>query len=185
MTFEHGRISTWRLPRFSAFEMDLRQSARTCDEKGEGSVPVAALLMCVYCTASSAAAAGLQLCRAAATGAAAAGLQPLTGPRGPAGGRRNSRKLPQASRDRFCSQPCTSGAATVYIRGLGAPRPRFAAFCCSSEPTAITPYAIAAAGNFDAVANAHSNHDCWRAVCRLRCSLGGDIRRAFTRQAIA
>ena len=47
MTFEHGRISTWRLPRFSAFEMDLRQSARTCGEKGEGSVPVAALLMCV------------------------------------------------------------------------------------------------------------------------------------------
>ena len=40
MTFEHGRISTWRLPRFSAFEMDLRQSARTCGEKGEGSVPV-------------------------------------------------------------------------------------------------------------------------------------------------
>ena len=47
MTFEHGRISTWRLPRFSAFEMDLRQSARTCGEKGEGSVPVAALVMCV------------------------------------------------------------------------------------------------------------------------------------------
>ena len=47
MTFEHGRIKTWRLPRFSAFEMDLRQSARTCGEKGEGSVPVTALLMCV------------------------------------------------------------------------------------------------------------------------------------------
>ena len=47
MTFEHGRIKTWRLPRFSAFEMDLRQSARTCGEKGEGSVLVAALLMCV------------------------------------------------------------------------------------------------------------------------------------------
>ena len=44
MTFEHGRISTWRLPRFSAFEMDLRQSARTCGEKGEGWT---ALLMCV------------------------------------------------------------------------------------------------------------------------------------------
>ena len=40
MTFEHGRIKTWRLPRFSAFEMDLRQSARTCGEKGEGSVLV-------------------------------------------------------------------------------------------------------------------------------------------------
>ena len=47
MTFEHGRIKTWRLPRFSAFEMDLRQSARTCGEKGEGSAPVTALLMCV------------------------------------------------------------------------------------------------------------------------------------------
>ena len=47
MTFEHGRISTWRLPRFSAFEMDLRQSARTCGEKGEGSVPVTALYVCV------------------------------------------------------------------------------------------------------------------------------------------
>ena len=47
MTFDDGRISTWRLPRFSAFEMDLRQSARTCGEKGEGSVPVAALVMCV------------------------------------------------------------------------------------------------------------------------------------------
>ena len=47
MTFEHGRIKTWRLPRFSAFEMDLRQSARTCGEKGEGSVLAAALLMCV------------------------------------------------------------------------------------------------------------------------------------------
>ena len=33
---------------------------------------------------------------AAATGAAAAGLQPLTGPRGPAGERRNSRELPPA-----------------------------------------------------------------------------------------
>ena len=42
-----GRTSTWRLPRFSAFEMDLRQSARTCGDKGEGSVLVAALLMCV------------------------------------------------------------------------------------------------------------------------------------------
>ena len=41
MTFEHGRISTWRLPRFSAFEMDLRQSARTCVRgTGEGSVLV-------------------------------------------------------------------------------------------------------------------------------------------------
>ena len=29
MTFEQGRISTWRLPRFSAFEMHLRQSAST------------------------------------------------------------------------------------------------------------------------------------------------------------
>ena len=47
MTFEHGRIKTWRLPRFSAFEMDLRQSARTCGEKGEGSVLAAALVMCV------------------------------------------------------------------------------------------------------------------------------------------
>ena len=47
MTFEHGRIKTWRLPRFSAFEMDLRQSARTCGEKGEGSVLATALLMCV------------------------------------------------------------------------------------------------------------------------------------------
>ena len=41
MTFEHGRIKTWRLPRFSAFEMDLRQSARTCvSGTGEGSVLV-------------------------------------------------------------------------------------------------------------------------------------------------
>ena len=41
MTFEHGRIKTWRLPRFSAFEMDLRQSARTCVRgTGEGSVLV-------------------------------------------------------------------------------------------------------------------------------------------------
>ena len=117
MTFEHGRISTWRLPRFSAFEMDLRQSARTCGEKGERSV----LSCCVSCvcdaSASSAAAPGLQLCRAAAASAAAAGLQPLTGPRGPAGERQNSRELPPASRDRFCSQPCTSGAAT----GVGWP----------------------------------------------------------------
>jgi hypothetical protein len=185
MTFEHGRISTWRLPRFSAFEMDLRQSARTCGEKGERSV----LSCCVSCvcdaSASSAAAPGLQLCRAAAASAAAAGLQPLTGPRGPAGGRRNSRELPARSRDRFSGRPCTSGAATAYIRGLGAPRPRFAALRELQRAMPKTAYAIAAAGNFDAVANAHSNHDCWRAVCRLRCSLGGDIRGAFTRQAIA
>ena len=173
MTFEHGRIKTWRLPRFSAFEMDLRQSARTCGEKGEGSVPVAALVMCVCCTASSAAAPGLQRCRAAATSAAAAG-QPLTGPRGPAGERRNSRELPPARRrDRFSSQPCTSGALTASIARLGAPRPRIYRHLVHSEHIAIRPYAIAAAGNFDAVANTHSNHDCWRAVCRLRCSVGG------------
>ena len=29
MTFEHGRMSTWRFPRFSALEMLFRQSART------------------------------------------------------------------------------------------------------------------------------------------------------------
>merc|ERR1719258_787657 len=28
--------------------------------------------------------------------------------------------------------------------------------------------------------DAHSNHDCWRAVCRLRCSVGG-VYRAFFR----
>ena len=58
--------------------------------------------------------------------AAAAGLQPLTAPRGPAGERRNSRELPPASRDRFCSQPCTSGAATARFGRLG---PAAAAFC--------------------------------------------------------
>ena len=80
MTFEHGRISTWRLPRFSAFEMDLRQSARTCGEKGEGSVLVAALVMCVYCTACSAAARSLQLGRAEATGAVGRPALPGRGP---------------------------------------------------------------------------------------------------------
>ena len=116
MTFEHGRIKTWRLPRFSAFEMDLRQSARTCGEKGEGSVPVTALRVCVC--------GGVREPRSSAV---AAGLQPLTGPRGPAAERRNSRELPARSRERFSGRPCTSGAATAYIRGLGAPRPRFAA----------------------------------------------------------
>eukprot|EP00613_Pedinella_sp_CCMP2098_P003491 CAMPEP_0171618234 /NCGR_PEP_ID=MMETSP0990-20121206/14619_1 /TAXON_ID=483369 /ORGANISM="non described non described, Strain CCMP2098" /LENGTH=41 /DNA_ID= /DNA_START= /DNA_END= /DNA_ORIENTATION= len=29
MTFELGRIMTWRLPRFSALDMTLRQSANT------------------------------------------------------------------------------------------------------------------------------------------------------------
>ena len=85
MTFEHGRIKTWRLPRFSAFEMDLRQSARTCGEKGEGSVLATALLMCVLhrelCGGGR-----LQPLTGPRTSAAAAGLQPLTGPRGPAGG---------------------------------------------------------------------------------------------------
>ena len=95
-------------------------------------------------------------------------------PRGPAGGRRNSRELPPArSCDRFSSQPCTSGAVTASIGRLGAPRPRIYRHLGHSEHIAIRPYAIAAAGNFDAVANAHSNHDCWRAVCRLRCSVGG------------
>ena len=48
MTFEHGRIKTWRLPRFSAFEMDLRQSARTCVAWAcEGPVLVAFSAVCV------------------------------------------------------------------------------------------------------------------------------------------
>ena len=113
------------------------------------------------------------------------GLQPLTGPRGPAGGRRNSRELPPArSRDRFCSQPCTSGAATAYCSGLGAPRPLLPPFAGAASPLLFTPYAIAAAENFDAVANAHSNHDCWRAVCRLRCSVGSCLAGLF-RETIA
>ena len=126
MTFEHGRISTWRLPRFSAFEMDLRQSARTCGEKGEGSVPVAALVTCVYCTACSAAAPGLQLCRAAATGAAAAGLQPLTGPRGPAGEQRNSRELPPAQPRSLLQSAVHEWCGDGVIGRLG---PAAAAFC--------------------------------------------------------
>ena len=84
----------------------------------------------------------------------------------------------QRNRDRFSSQPCTSDAATARFGRLG---PAAAAFCRllqQQRVIAIRPYAIAAAENFDAVANAHSNHDCWRAVCRLRCSVGG-VWRSF------
>ena len=137
MTFEHGRISTWRLPRFSAFEMDLRQSARTCGEKGEGSVPVTALLMCVlhreFCGGGRAPdlpGRGHALRRP--------GLQPLTGPRGPAGERRNSGKLPPA---RTVIASRASRARVVRRRrdlaGWVPPRPRLS---CSEAKHKMQAY---------------------------------------------
>ena len=146
MTFEHGRIKTWRLPRFSAFEMDAgsrRTSCKTRDRSadgGSGAVCVAPRALRRRARPPALPGRGLALRRPASSHTHT----------GPAGGRRNS-SAPAREPRSLRGQPCTSGAATARSR-LG---PAAAAFCrllqrqrVIAKCRSIRP---AAAENFDAV----------------------------------
>ena len=110
MTFEHGRINTWRLPRFSAFEMDLRQSARTC---GGGREWGARGFVCV-CVRQPASAATSGQARAQNFG-------------GPA----------SASRDRVLRSTVHEWCGDGVIGRLDPPRPRLCRICSAASTLPI------------------------------------------------